>query len=236
MGMLSCAWGLGRVVSVLLVAAASIAAATSAGAAGQVRFSGSNGFGTTQQEAFAAQSAGVPLLTVDAVDLVDGLLTLRNLDQGSIQTGPPATATSFWNVTNESGQDLIGDLYLVFAKPLPNQTTSGQPFSYPPDTVGLDLQNSAGWLIFEVDLQPNPVYYPAVLLGSLGDGQTTAAPFAVKYILDDPQIFNEPDGFDELGIPQWQLLSYFVPIPEPSTAVLLAGGLGLIAAGRRRRS
>jgi hypothetical protein len=218
------------------VLALSLAGSRPAAAVGQVHFTGANGFGTTQQEALAAQSAGVTLTTISQVDFATGLTTLRNLDQGAINTGPPATATSFWNITNETGQDLIGDLYLVFAKPLSNQTQQGTSFSYDPADVGLDLLNNPGWVIFEVDLQPNPVYYPAVLLGSLGNGQTTASPFAVKYILDGPQIFFESDGFIELGIPQWQLFSFFVPIPEPSTALLVGGGLALIAGARRGRS
>ena len=223
-----------------VIAALGLLALAAPGSAGsiataEIRFDGASGFGVSQQTALAS---GAPILTRDSVALATDLETTRNVNEGSLVTGPPATVTSLWNVTNQTGQDLFGSLYLVFARPLPSTiSVDGQPqdVTYLPEHVGLRLQSP--WVIFEVDFDPNadPVYYPAVLLGSLGDGQTTADPFAVNYILDDPQIFLDADGF-ELGLPTWQILSVFIPIPEPSTVLLLGAGLAALGVRRRLRS
>jgi hypothetical protein len=204
---------------------------------GSVRFDGVDGFGTAQQTAL---DSGIPIVPIDSLDLAEDLVVFQDFDNGSVSVGPPATATSDWDVQNQSGVDLA-ELFLVFAKPLANTiTVNGQTeiVDYAADDVGLGLQNDVGgfdWIIFEVPAGGDLYYYPAVSLGSLGDDQTTASPFQVDYILDNPQIFLEVNGF-ELGIPKWQILAVFVPVPEPSTALLVATGVAALAAGRRRRS
>ncbi len=223
---------------VLLVLSGSAANATTV--VGEVRFDGLNGFGTTEQTAI---DSGMPIVSDMTIDLAENLGIGQNFNDASVILGPPATATSDWTVTNNRGEDLAS-LYLIFAKPLPNTIQidlSNEIVDYDPVDVGLRLQTGAApgggfdWVIFEVPAGGEMYYYPAVSLGSLGDGQTTAFPFQVNYILDDPQTFLGAEGF-ELGIPQWQILAVFVPVPEPSTALLVASGVVVLAAGRRRRS
>jgi MYXO-CTERM domain-containing protein len=203
-----------------------------------VRYDGLDGYGLTQQ---TASASGIPIVPMNTLAQATGLTVTQDFDESSVSTGPPATGISNWNVTNDVGKDLLGQLYLVFAKPLENTILvngQSQLVDYAPDDVGLTLQNGAGgldWVIFQVFNGLDLYYYPAVSLGSLGAGETTASPFQVNYILDNPQIFLDATGF-ELGIPKWQLLAAFVPIPEPSPALLVAAGLGILAAGRRRRS
>lgn len=222
----------------ILVAAIALQAdaAQAATVFGEVRFDGADGFGTTEQTAI---DSGMTIVPIDALDLATELAIGQNLIGDTVNVGPPGTATSDWTVTNNRGEDLDA-LFLVFAKPLPNTIeVSGQNqlIDYDPVDVGLRLQAGGGfdWVIFAVPAGGNLYYYPAVSLGSLGDGQTTASPFQVDYILDAPQTFLDAQGF-ELGIPQWQILAVFVPIPEPSTASLVALGVAALAAGRRRRS
>jgi len=222
-------------LALALVASASLASAAQIG----IRYDGVDGFGLSQSTAMTAISAGIPVVSTDLLDQADGLTVIRAFDPASVVTGPPATATSHWSVENQRGD--ARQLYLVFARPLANEIMiddQPQQVAYAPGDVGLALQSGQGgfdWVIFEVPVGDDLYYYPAVSLGSLGDGQTTASPFAVNYILDNPQIFLEPQGF-ELGIPKWQLLSAFVPIPEPSTALLVAAGVAALAAGRRSGS
>jgi PEP-CTERM motif-containing protein len=224
--------------SLSVLVAFSLMAGPASAVSGSIHFDGLGGFGVAQGTALAS---GIPILPDDALLQADGLGTIRDLDESTIVSGPPATATSNWNVQNNTGHDLMGTLYLVFAKPLDNTIVvngQNQVVSYAPTDVGLTLQNGLGgfdWVILQVPDGANLYYYPAVSLGSLGAGQTTASPFQVNYILEDPQIFLEPTGF-ELGIPKWQLLATFVPIPEPSTLPLVVVGIGLLAIGRRRRS
>ena len=200
------------------------------------------GFGVTEATALAS---GLPILVPGMLAQATGLEIGQTLDPFSILTGPPGEATSSWTVTNNTGIDLIGDVYLVFAKPIENTiTVAGMDvdIEYDPSDVGLTLENGTGgddWVLIEafdtdgVDPDYGTLYYPAVSLGSLLIGDTSDA-FSVRYVLDNPQVFLDTQGF-ELGIPRWQILAAFTPIPEPSTALLVALGLGAFALVRRRR-
>jgi hypothetical protein len=221
-----------------VLASATILAAPSARAVmSNVRFDGLGGFGVSQATATAS---GIPILPVGGIDPATGLTVTQDLLEGTVAAGPPGTATSQWSVTNDTGGGFLGgDLYLVFTRPLDNTiTVNGLPqlVSYAPEDVGLTLHNDVGgldWVILQVPSGLDLYYYPAVLLGSLGADETSSQ-FAVNYILDDPQIFLDPSGF-ELGLPRWQLRSLFVPIPEPASVLLVAAGLGALAARRLRR-
>lgn len=229
--------------SLILALAASTAQAGSI--SGDIRFDGTvlggdgeSGWGMTEATALAS---GIPIFHEDDSNVytTENFSFTRNLQ--SFTTDDPAHATSIWDVTNDTGNDLDGMLYLVFAKPVENgPDDDGVDNDYDPNDVGLTLRNGFGgeldWVIFEIDTVTDPVYYPAVALGPLGESETSDD-FAVNYILENPQIFAGADGF-ELGIPKWELLAVFVPkvIPEPTTAGLLALGLAGLAGWRRRTS
>lgn len=201
-------------------------------------FTGPGGYGVSGTEATAS---GLPILS-PPLATIDGFETTRELDPLSIRLGPPGRASSDWTVANQRGVDLVGDVYLLFVRPLENEVDLGnrtETVDYDPADVGLTLRNEAGgldWVLLQgFDPVLGNLYYPAVSLGSLLDGETSAA-FRVDYVLEDPERFLNSDALFELGLPAWQIGSAFVPIPEPATGLLVGGGLAALALGRRRRS
>ena len=243
---------LGVILGTLLLAAA--ASAT------PVTYSASDGFGTTESEALAAQADGIRIIDIpelftfrDETMPNPQLTTTRALDQNTLVLPPdPATNAEIQsNWTATSGTSFNGNTYLAFVRPLQNTLAStGGSFDYcgPNDcaNVGIDLVADpndafADWVILKVpsvvgDPLSDPVYYPAIELGTLPDGFPIGdnAAFQIQYLLENRVVVITPSVI-ELGVPQWQLNVGFV-IPEPSTALLLGGGLGLLAAGRRRRA
>jgi hypothetical protein len=190
------------------------------------------GYGVSQA---MANAAGVPIRSAVGV----GLLSLaaspeiadRTIDLSSVRLGPPATLTANWNVINDTGTSLQ-DLYLVFERPTPGTITlsgESETVTYAPDDVGLTL--GSDWVIFRVDVNSIPVYYPAVSLGNLANGANVA--FPLPHVLDNPQVFREPLNL-ELGMPKWTV--FFVTVPEPASGVLVLFGLLAIAGGRHKRS
>jgi len=242
--------------------AALLCAASAHAASFSVRWDGETfpGYGVSAATAQSAAAAGIPLLPFTGVMLNDQLTpgephvaTTNDLIEASVVIPAPAgtgiaTASSSWTGTNQtpvnSGVGPLEQLYLVFASPETNTITiNGQPtdVTYDPRDVGLTLsfaEGGADWAILQIPSNPldpasDPVYYPAVALGTLGVGES--APFSLFYQLENPQVFLEPFNF-ELGLPRWNLYyaSSSMMVPEPSTALLLALGLTSLAAVRRR--
>ncbi len=190
------------------------------------------GLGVSQATADSARAAGVPILQSG------GLLPLSaagspEIDQtiASVALGDPANITENWSALNDTGTSLQ-NLYLLFVQPKPGEITlagQSQSVTYEAGDVGLTL--GADWVIFQVDVNSNPVYYPAVSLGNLANGAN--ALFPLFYVLDNPQVFSEPFNY-ELGMPKWTVS--FVVIPEPVSGVLVLFGLLGFVGGRRNRS
>jgi hypothetical protein len=213
-----------------------------------------SGYGVTQTTAQNASSAGIPIVNVSSVSAKPSTLVVQNTLDESTLTPPfpigagPATITSNWSATNNTGINSGGtpqNLYLVFERPGTNTIDlNGQPQSvtYNPADVGLTLGNDGNglgvdWVILQVPVAGgNSVYYPAVSLGTLPNGALPLN-FQLFYTLNNPQVFTENFNY-LLGMPLWSLdfASITAPIPEPSSGVLMLVGLLGIARCRRQRS
>jgi len=205
------------------------------------------GYGVSQTTALAS---GIPI--VQAPSLLpkpDSLVVDPDLTESSLvlpsSSTKPATITSDWSATNNTGIT-NQNLYLVYVRPVTNTITlDGQQhtYTYDADDVGLRLSSGEGgldWVILQVPsnpVDPNsiPVYYPAVSLGTLGNGGSENYP--LYYSLFNPQVFNGTTH-DVLGLPKWTLAFYSTaaPIPEPSSGLLMFIGLLGIARTRRKHS
>jgi hypothetical protein len=149
-----------------------------------------------------------------------------------VALGNPASIGESWTL-NGTGANLA-DLYLMFVTPLPGTITlagQAQGVTYQPANVGLTL--GPEWVIFQVDANSNPVYYPAISLGLLGSSEHRQ--LALLHVLNHPQLFSEPFNY-ELGLPKWTVSFVSVPIPEPASGVLVLMGLLGIGIARRERS
>jgi hypothetical protein len=196
-----------------------------------------------------ALSSGIPILSIPDGDLPP-LETIEDLqlgvssllDQSSVMpelliSGQPATGESDWTVTNQSADDLIGDVFLAVLLHQPYLATdvlgNTFPVDYDPaDLVGLDLRPEDGWVIIKHTGSLGDLYFPAIDLGSILAGDSTS--FRMRYDLVEA-ITGLADGGVELQLPQLQVMGTFLPIPEPSTMMLVATGLGgLVWMGRRR--
>lgn len=193
------------------------------------------GWGVSEATAQAANAAGIPIVTSTTESWSPALLPVEhNLGEGTFDFGDPSTIQSNWSAINNTG---ITDenLYLVFARPTPNQFVTEH------EDIGLVLSSGEGgradWVIVQVQLDPQaiPVYYPAVSLGTLGSGD--GADFKLFYSLFDLQI-SQGTEIDEVGLPQWNLafFSTAAPIPEPSSGLLMFVGLLAIARARRKHA
>ena len=203
-----------------------------------VYWDGAGGYGVTQTTAQAANTAGIPIVTMPGLQTQPASLVVNhNLSEGTFNPGNPATVQSDWSATNNTGIT-NQNLYLVFSSPTPNATVTEAK------DVGLVLSSGvsgrADWVIVQVPsnlLDPNsiPVYYPAVSLGTLGSGGV--ADFKLYYSLFDLQI-SQGAELDEGALPQWNLafFSTAAPIPEPSSGLLMFVGLLGIARARRKHS
>lgn len=231
-----------RGMAAALAAAVTLALAAPAAAVpvtvyfdGPTDASGQN-WGISSSAAQDASSQGVPVITPPVYD-IDGSLGVvdQTLQRSSVVIRlflRRSSATSMW--TAGADRDLNGDVYLLFATSEPYSTQNGTLVSYDPENVGLTIDGSApngdSWVLVQTtDPVLGTLYYPAISLGSLTDGQITD-PFAVNYVLRR-QLLQNVDG--DLALPQLHLLMAFVPVPEPGTAALLALGLSALAWSRR---
>ncbi len=213
------------------------------------------GYGVSQTTAQSANGAGIPIVQFSGLEQwdPDTLPVNHDLDESTLVLptpvgSAPATVTSNWSATNQTGVNSGAQtqtLYLVYQRPITNAILldgQSQNVTYDPADVGLTLRFGEGgldWVILQVSSNPFdpgsiPVYYPAVSLGTLANGATAAYP--LFYTLDNPQVFQENFNY-ELGMPKWTLsFTSAAPIPEPSSGLLMLVGLLGIARARRKHS
>lgn len=208
------------------------------------------GFGTTEANADAAVTAGIDLRNVNVLgQATDFSIPQPDLISRSSLDDPTVDVQLEWEVTNDSGADKLGTVLLVFGRPFGyERDVDGdgdlETIVYDPKDVGITLRTDEpgrlDWEILRVPVDATTfVYYPAVVLGSMLDGQTVTfrTDLVLENVAEGKQIFPIPDPLkDQLQVPEWQLFDAFVPIPEPGTAMLVVSGLGGLALGRRRRS
>jgi tetratricopeptide (TPR) repeat protein len=200
---------------------------------------GGQHFGLSTTSAAAAQAAGVPVLQVplasarDRLRIVAQELASQNLTPGDLVT--PFEVRSGWTARNVSGANFANDAYLVFttADPRAVQLSTGSVTADHDETrVGLRIDSADGWVLFRaVDAALGELHYPAVRLGSLA--ANAQAQVAVSYYLN--QLLTYPDG-NTTTVPLPRLRIALAVIPEPLTALLVAAGLGMLAAVGRVRA
>ena len=207
-----------------------------AGAQCSVFFTGPGGFGISQADAeFLRDELGVPLSPLTSVDSLNEMLSVDSIDfdQNDDLTPYPPTAAgpnladTEWTVQNVSGEPLIGDLFFVFASVVNQFDFEGQTIRYDDDEVALIIPANQSWEIVQTASGFN---YPAVRIGDLPTGGLSDA-IPVLFRVDGGLETTVPNRY---VLPQFLVGSAFTPIPEPSSALLLALGLAAIAARRSR--
>jgi hypothetical protein len=199
-------------------------------------------FGLSASSAAAAQAAGVPVVVTPIFTTV-GVLEVVNQDLASITVDSddldiPFEIDSTWTVESVFSTPLIGNAYLVFPTTDPRTIDLGsgpQTIEYEDSLVGLVLDGAQGWALIQVsDPQLGTLFYPAISLGSLDPGQQKDV--ELRYHLE--QLFNFPVGGGQelVPLPTLRIRFAFVPIPEPTTGLLVATGLLGLAARTRSRS
>ena len=201
-----------------------------------VFFTGPGGFGISQSDAeFLQTELGIPLFPPSSVDSLDEMLRVASIDfdqRDDLTPFPPSTtgpdfADSAWTVQNVSGEPLIGDLFFLFASVVNQFEFEGETIRYGDDEVALILRANQSW---EIVLSAGGRFYPAVRIASLATGGLSDA-IPVRFLVVGGLETTAPN---RLVLPQFLVGSAFTPIPEPSSALLLALGLAAIAAGRSR--
>jgi hypothetical protein len=145
--------------------------------------------------------------------------------QGIPSTTNPFVADSTWTVTNKSTKPLK-NAYVVF-EGVDLAPTTLLPKGYPDILVGID-KNLFSIIRYTSPQLESPLFFGALSLGSLGAKDSTQ--IHVRYIVAGTL----PQVGANLVMPPFEVIG-LINVPEPSTLVLLAGGLALIAAAGRRR-
>jgi hypothetical protein len=142
-------------------------------------------------------------------------------------------------VTNDSGPDPTDPrdtLYLVFVS-MTTAVVGGDEWDYDPTTVGVNLTEEWVMISFFDSELDQTLYFPSISLDSLALQETTTVP--IEFVLTEPAwTLGVVDG--EFGailmLPQMLVDGAFVPVPEPSTGVMISLGLCVLAwrSGSRR--
>lgn len=133
----------------------------------------------------------------------------------------PVIADSTWTVRNLSDVNLVAPL-LVFSTVDP---AGAYPIAEPPtglDGTSIDLLS---YTFANTEYLLGAIQLPDLEIGAFTD-------IDVRYVVAGSLAGNDPEQLPALGV---RLLSSYAFVPEPATALLVAGGLlGLIATARRR--
>lgn len=202
-----------------------------------VFFTGPGGFGITQSDAvFLGNQLGIPTFAANSVDSLNEMLSVSSTDfnqNEDLTPFPPTTtgttfADSAWTVQNVSEEPLIGDLFFLLASVVNEFEFEGEMIRYGDDEVSLIIPANQSW---EIVLSPSGFYYPAVRLAEPlpTNGLSDALPIRIR--IDGGLETTAPNRF---VLPKFLMGSAFTPIPEPSSALLVALGLAAIAVRRSR--
>jgi hypothetical protein len=201
--------------------------------------------GTTRNwgvSASSAQASGIPIMSASLFN-ADQNLKVTNQELSSIslnrnELNTPFEVTSDW--TTKAQRDLKGsEVFLVFTSIDPRTFKSGGkqlPVNYDPTQVGLRLDSSKGWVLMRVnDPTLGTIYYPAIKLGPLRNGKSTGVD--IPYFLQQLVTFDRKSGNTTMvPLPKLRIAVALAPIPEPTTALLVAVGLAGLALHHRKRS
>lgn len=205
-------------------------------------------FGLGEAQALSvSMSAGVPIIDNALVRPVAGRLDANPSFSVSFSPNPPTSslnrASESWTADNISGGDLTGATYLLFTHTDPFMK-EGVLVDYADSNVGLTIDEALGWVIIKsTSLAGDDFYYPAIQLdrsvmnplnGFLAEG-ATSDPWSVEYVVKEALV-PAPVGSLIFQLPELEVGFANVPVPEPSTAALLALGFGALGVRRTRRS
>jgi len=195
-------------------------------AALQITFDGPSRDGVSAATAAAVNAAGymtisgsevVPAKDFDLVIPAPKVLSSHLVKKSQVSVSNPNTAQSRWKVTN--GDTALDDAWLVFFTPL----------TYNAKKVGIDLQPN--WALVQVSDGTSDFFYPAVFLGDVAADATIN--FLMNHVVGVP-LKKRGSTF---VLPKYSVgVLEGVPVPEPATLALLAGGLALCAALRRGKA
>lgn len=206
-----------------------------------VFFTGPSGYGVEESEALAfSADHGIPIVELqldptgsvfmDAQAHLD--IVSQNLAEGSVSPFPPTspdnTASSTWIVGNEypDSIDAVFFTYLVFVTPEPYQG-----IAYDDESVGLGIDADDGWVFVHASDGGTDYYFPGVAIdlapGEVSDG------IGIHYQVTEPL---QALSNRQYVLPGFQTAVDGFLVPEPASGALLAAGLALMAAARRRRA
>lgn len=166
---------------------------------------------------------GLPWLTITTPE---GILGVKGKNESN-----PTRGTSTWTLHIAEGapEEALEDFALVILGHDPNDPIQ----KYKSENVGLTVDTELPWLFVTPEGATSPIYV-AYLLGDLVAGEDYEIP--IEYALaQKPKKTKNELGEKVFTFPRYAYAIVSIPVPEPSTLVLLALGAASLAAARRAR-